>query len=67
MQALTKILKAVLPLVVGSGTTIAMVLVVTDLLEQNVPLEDVQVLVGHSQPQTTQIYDCRNLNRTGFL
>ena len=26
------------------------VLVVTDLLEQGVPLEDVQTLVGHSQP-----------------
>ena len=33
------------------------VLVVTDLLEQGVPLEDVQTLVGHSQPQTTALYD----------
>ena len=30
---------------------------VTDLLEQNVPLEDVQYLAGHSDPRTTRIYD----------
>ena len=35
------------------------VLVVTDLLQQNVPLEDVQYLAGHSNPQTTQLYDRR--------
>ena len=35
------------------------VLVVTDLLEQGVPLEEVQTLVGHSQPQTTALYDRR--------
>ena len=35
------------------------VLVVTDLLEQGVPLEDVRTLVGHSQPQTTALYDRR--------
>ena len=35
------------------------VLVVTDLLEQGVPIEDVQYLVGHSHPSTTQIYDRR--------
>ena len=35
------------------------VLVVTDLLSQNVPLEDVQYLVGHAHPRTTQIYDRR--------
>ena len=35
------------------------VLVVTDLLDQGVPLEDVQTLVGHSQPQTTALYDRR--------
>ena len=35
------------------------VMVVTDLLGQNVPMEDVQYLVGHSNPQTTQIYDRR--------
>ena len=34
-------------------------LVVTDLLAQHVPLEDVQYLVGHSNPQTTQVYDRR--------
>ncbi len=35
------------------------VAVVTDLLSQNVPLEDVQYLVGHADPRTTQIYDRR--------
>ena len=35
------------------------VLVVTDLLSQNVPLEDAQYLAGHSHPRTTQIYDRR--------
>lgn len=35
------------------------VLVVTDLLAQHVPLEDVQYLAGHSNPQTTQLYDRR--------
>ena len=35
------------------------VMVVTDLLEQNVPMEDVQYLAGHSHPSTTQIYDRR--------
>ena len=35
------------------------VLVVTDLLSQDVSLEDVQYLAGHSNPRTTQIYDRR--------
>ena len=35
------------------------VLVITDLLSQNVPLEDVQHLAGHAHPRTTQIYDRR--------
>ena len=35
------------------------VMVVMDLLGQNVPMEDVQYLAGHSNPQTTQIYDRR--------
>ena len=35
------------------------VLVVTDLLSQNVPLEDVQYLAGHAHPRTTQVYDRR--------
>jgi site-specific recombinase XerD len=32
---------------------------VTDLLEQNVPLEDVRYLAGHADPRTTRIYDRR--------
>ena len=32
---------------------------VTDLLGQDVPMEDVQYLAGHSNSQTTQIYDRR--------
>ena len=35
------------------------VMVVTDLLSQNVPVEEVQYLVGHSHPSTTQLYDRR--------
>ena len=35
------------------------VMVVTDLLGQGVPIEDVQYLAGHSHPATTQIYDRR--------
>ena len=30
---------------------------VTDLLEQDVSLEEVQYLAGHSDPRTTRIYD----------
>jgi site-specific recombinase XerD len=32
---------------------------VTDLLEQHVPLEDVQYLAGHADPRTTRLYDRR--------
>ena len=35
------------------------VMVVTDLLSQNVPVQDVQYLAGHSAPSTTQVYDRR--------
>ncbi|TWT45287.1 Tyrosine recombinase XerC [Phycisphaerae bacterium RAS1] len=31
----------------------------TDLLEQGVPLEDVQELLGHADPRTTRLYDRR--------
>ena len=34
-------------------------MVVTDLLAQDVPIEDVQYLAGHSDPSTTQVYDRR--------
>lgn len=32
----------------------------TDLLEQGVPLEDVQVLLGHADPRVTRLYDRRD-------
>ncbi len=32
---------------------------ITDLLEQGVPLEDVQRLAGHADPRTTRLYDRR--------
>jgi integrase/recombinase XerD len=32
---------------------------ITDLLSQNVPLEDVQHLAGHAEPRTTGLYDRR--------
>lgn len=32
---------------------------VTDLLDQNVRLEDVQHLAGHADPRTTRLYDRR--------
>ena len=35
------------------------VAVVTDLLKQDVSLEDEQYLAGHSSPITTRIYDRR--------
>jgi integrase/recombinase XerD len=40
------------------------VTVVTDLLSQNVPLEDVQYLAGHSSPTTTRVYDRRRRHVT---
>ena len=33
---------------------------ITDLLEQDVPLEDVQRLAGHADPRTTRLYDRRD-------
>jgi integrase/recombinase XerD len=38
--------------------------VVTDLLNQNIPLEDVQYLAGHSSPTTTRVYDRRRRRAT---
>jgi site-specific recombinase XerD len=35
------------------------VTIITDLLEQNVPREDVQHLAGHADPRTTNLYDRR--------
>ena len=32
---------------------------VTDLLEENVPLEDVPHLAGHAEPRATRLYDRR--------
>ena len=32
---------------------------ITDLLEQGLPLEDVQRLAGHADPRTTRLYDRR--------
>jgi site-specific recombinase XerD len=32
---------------------------ITDLLSQNVPLEDVRYLAGHAEPRTTGLYDRR--------
>ena len=44
-----------LPLIITPHSFRAMV--VTDLLEQGVPIDDIQYLVGHSHPSTTHIYD----------
>lgn len=33
---------------------------ITDLLQQGVPLADVQLLAGHSDPRTTRLYDRRH-------
>jgi len=40
------------------------VAVATDLLKQSVLLEDVQYLLGHSDPRTTRLYDRRQLEVT---
>ena len=39
----------------------------TDLLEQGVPLEDVQYLLGHSDPRITRLYDRREQKVTRNL
>lgn len=33
---------------------------ITDLLTQGIPLQDVQLLAGHSDPRTTRLYDRRH-------
>lgn len=43
------------------------VMVVTDLLSQDVPIEEVQHLAGHSHPSTTQVYDRRRRRVTRNL
>jgi integrase/recombinase XerD len=40
---------------------------ITDLLEQGVPLEDVQRLASHADPRTTRLYDPRNDGAPGLL
>jgi integrase/recombinase XerD len=35
------------------------VMAITSLLEQRVPMEDVQYLAGHAEPPTTTLYDRR--------
>jgi site-specific recombinase XerD len=35
------------------------VMAITSLLEQGVPMEDVQYLAGHAEPRTTTLYDRR--------
>ena len=35
------------------------VTVATDLLDQNIPLDQVQNLLGHADPRTTRLYDRR--------
>lgn len=42
------------------------VLVITDSLSRNVPLEDVQNLAGHAIPRTTQLYDRRRQRVSGI-
>jgi integrase/recombinase XerD len=41
--------------------------VVTDLLTQGLPLEDVQLLVGHADCRTTKLYDRRQRQVTRNL
>ena len=43
------------------------VTVATDLLNQNVPLEDVQYLLGHADARTTKLYDRRKRQITRNL
>lgn len=40
---------------------------ITDLLEQGVPLEDVQRVAGHADPRTTRLYDRRQRKVTGNI
>ena len=40
------------------------VAIITDLLTQGVPLEDVQHLAGHADPRTTRLYDRRHKSVT---
>jgi site-specific recombinase XerD len=40
---------------------------ITDLLDQGVPLEDVQRLAGHADPRTTRLYDRRQKKITSNI
>jgi site-specific recombinase XerD len=40
---------------------------ITSLLDQGVPLEQVQRLAGHADPRTTRLYDRRELKVTRAL
>ncbi len=40
---------------------------ITSLLEQGVPMEDVQHLLGHAEPRTTALYDRRQKKVTRNL
>ena len=46
-------------LVLWGGGNNSLKTTATDLLEQGVPMEDVQFLLGHADPRTTQLYDRR--------
>jgi len=48
----------------GCRRTVSGLSAITDLLTQDVPLEDVQYLAGHAEPRTTGLYDRRQTKVT---